>query len=62
VLTISGLSNQGELSLMDLFGKNILTIPYQSHTIQINLTELKSGIYFLSDPNKGIYEKVIKNE
>jgi hypothetical protein len=62
VVTISSLPNQGELFLIDVFGKKILTIPYQSHTIQINLQELQAGIYFLSEPNKGIYEKVIKSD
>jgi hypothetical protein len=62
VVTISGLPNQGELCLIDLFGKKICTIPYQSNSIQINLQDLQSGIYFLSEPNKGIYEKVIKND
>jgi hypothetical protein len=61
-VTISGLPNQGELCLIDLFGKKICTIPYQSNSIQINLQDLQSGIYFLSEPNKGIYEKVIKND
>jgi hypothetical protein len=61
VVTISGLPNYGELILIDLFGKQILTIPYQSPTIQINLLELQTGIYFLSEPNKGIYEKIFKN-
>jgi hypothetical protein len=62
VLTISGLPNQGELYLIDLYGKNILTIPYQSNSIQINLQVLKAGIYILSEPNKGIYEKMIKSD
>jgi hypothetical protein len=62
VLTISGLPNQGELYLIDLFGKKISTIPYQSNSIDLDLSSLKNGIYFVSEPNKGIYEKVIKND
>lgn len=61
-VTISGLANQGELYLIDVFGKITLTIPYQSNSVQINLQELQAGIYFLSEPNKGIYEKVIKKD
>ena len=62
VLTISGLPNQGELYLIDLFGKKISTIPYQSNSIDLDMSSLKNGIYFVSEPNKGIYEKVIKND
>jgi hypothetical protein len=62
VITVSSLQHQGELLLIDVFGKIILTIPYHSHTIELNLQNLQAGIYFLSEPNKGIYEKVIKSD
>jgi hypothetical protein len=62
VITASSLQHQGELLLIDVFGKIILTIPYHSHTIELNLQNLQAGIYFLSEPNKGIYEKVIKSD
>ena len=60
-LTISGLSNQGALYLRDVFGKNVYTIPYESHSIDLEISSLKNGIYFISEPNKGIHEKFIKN-
>jgi hypothetical protein len=60
VVTISGLPNQGELHLIDLFGKKILTLPYHSHSIDLDISSLKNGIYFISEPNKGIHEKISK--
>ena len=45
-----------------LFGKKISTIPYQSNSIDLDMSSLKNGIYIVSEPNKGIYEKVIKND
>lgn len=60
VVTISGLPNQGELYIIDVFGKNVLTIPYQSNSIDLDMSLLKNGIYFISEPNKGIHEKISK--
>jgi hypothetical protein len=60
VVTISGLPNQGELYLIDVFGKKVSTIPYQSNSIELDMSLLKNGIYFISEPNKGIHEKISK--
>jgi hypothetical protein len=60
-IQVSGLLGEGKLHLTDLSGKVIQTIHFQNQTIQIDLTQLQNGIYFISIPQHGIYEKFIKN-
>jgi hypothetical protein len=59
-LQITGLQGAGQLLLLDLSGKVIQYANYQSQTTQLDLTPLQNGIYFISEPTKGIYEKIIK--
>jgi hypothetical protein len=59
-LKITGLQGAGQLLLLDLSGKVIQYANYQSQTTQLDLTPLQNGIYFISEPTKGIYEKIIK--
>ena len=59
-IQITGLQDAGQLLILDLSGKVIQFCNYQSQTTQIDLTQLQNGIYFISEPTKGIYERIIK--
>lgn len=61
MLQISGLTGIGQLEIMDSFGKPILSMPYYSESIELDLRNLSNGIYFITEPNKGLHEKIIKN-
>ncbi|MFM6946305.1 MAG: CotH kinase family protein [Flavobacteriales bacterium] len=58
---VSGLIGTGEICILDLSGKIVQTVPYTSDHLSIELEQLQNGVYFLSEPNLGIYKKVIKN-
>ncbi len=60
-IDVSGLSGNGTLQIIDLFGKTIHQIVYDQTSVEIELQQLQNGIYFISEPTKGIYEKFIKN-
>jgi hypothetical protein len=60
-IDVSGLSGNGTLQIKDLFGKTIHQIVYDQTSVEIELQQLQNGIYFISEPTKGIYEKFIKN-
>lgn len=60
-LQISGLQGDGTLQLLDLSGKIIAQFTYQSASLTIELHSLENGIYFISEPTKGIHAKIIKN-
>jgi len=57
---LTGLPSEGQIFILDLSGKIIKEQKYSSPSILINIEELKRGIYFISLPNFGIYEKIIK--
>lgn len=59
-IQIKGLQGAGQLLLLDISGKIIQQHPYQNQTTQIDLSRLQNGIYFISEPTKGIYEQIIK--
>jgi hypothetical protein len=59
-IQVTGLQDAGQLLILDLSGKVIQFCNYQSQTTQIDLTQLQNGIYFISEPTKGIYERIIK--
>lgn len=60
-IQISGLQGDGQLFILDLSGKIIQEIRFVTQAIQIDLMQLRNGIYFISIPQQGIYEKFIKN-
>lgn len=59
-IQITGLENAGQLFILDLSGKIVKQQIYDSKSLTIDLELLNSGIYFISEPNKGIYEKIFK--
>lgn len=61
MLQISGLTGNGQLEIIDPFGKHILSMPYCTESIELDLRNLSNGIYLISEPNKGLHEKIIKN-
>lgn len=61
MLQISGLTGNGQLEIIDSFGKSLLAFPYHKESIEIDLRHLSNGIYFISESNKGLHEKIIKN-
>jgi len=58
---ISGLAGNGTLQIVNLSGQIMLQVLYDQTSIDLELQQLQSGIYFIIEPTKGIYEKVIKN-
>lgn len=60
-VVISGLVGQGEIILLDLSGKIIQRVPFNSNQISIALQTLQNGVYFITEPQFGIYKKVVKN-
>ena len=60
-LSISGLTGSGELLIMDLSGKIVLTIPYQTKELHIELQPFQNGVYFLVESTLGIHEKIVKH-
>lgn len=60
-LSISGLTGSGELLIMDLSGKIVLTIPYQTKELLIELQPFQNGVYFLVESTLGIHEKIVKH-
>jgi hypothetical protein len=60
-LHISGLHGEGNLFILDLSGKIVKQISYNQASIVIELQQLQNGVYVISEPNKGLYEKFIKN-
>jgi hypothetical protein len=58
---ISGLAGNGTLQIVNLSGQMMLQVLYDQTSIDLELQQLQSGIYFITEPTKGIYEKVIKN-
>jgi hypothetical protein len=60
-LQITGLQGKGVLFIMDLSGKIVKQVAYHQPSIDIELQQLQNGVYVISEPNKGIYEKIIKN-
>lgn len=61
MLQISGLTGNGQLEIIDSFGKSLLSFPYHTESIEIDVRHLSNGIYFISESNKGLHEKIIKN-
>lgn len=61
MLHISGLTGNGQFEIIDSFGKSLLSIPYHAESIDIDIRHLSNGIYFISESNKGLHEKIIKN-
>jgi hypothetical protein len=59
-IQITGLEGSGQLVILDLSAKIIKQQIYDSKSLTIDLEHLNSGIYFISEPTKGIYEKIIK--
>ena len=60
-ITVTGASNQTiEYSIFNVFGQLVLSGSGTSDTLQINLSELDSQVYFLKINNKVI--KIIKNK
>ena len=57
---VSGLIGAGEIFILDLSGKIIQTVPYDSSNLSIELQQFQNGVYFLSEPKLGIHKKVIK--
>ena len=53
---------KGELVLSDLQGKEILRSVYQGRLLEINLSSVESGVYFLSinTTKKSLQTKIIK--
>ncbi|MEY4287614.1 MAG: hypothetical protein RL511_1703 [Bacteroidota bacterium] len=60
-LHVSGLHGEGNLFILDLSGKIVKQISYNQASIVIELQQLQNGVYVISEPNKGLYEKFIKN-
>jgi hypothetical protein len=60
-IEMEGLSGKGTLQIIDLSGKIVHHVVYDQTSIVIELQQLQNGIYFISEPTKGIYEKIIKN-
>lgn len=61
MLQISGLTGNGQLEIIDSFGKSLLLFPYHTESIEIDVRHLSNGIHFISESNKGLHEKIIKN-
>ncbi len=61
MLQISGLTGNGQLEIIDSFGKSLLSFPYHTESIEIDVRHLSTVIYFISESNKGLHEKIIKN-
>lgn len=60
-LHVSGLHGEGNLFILDLSGKIVKQISYNQASIVIELQQLQNGVYVISELNKGLYEKFIKN-
>ena len=60
-IEMKGLTGNGALQIIDLSGKIVHHVEYDQTSIEIELQQLQNGIYFISEPTKGIYEKIIKN-
>jgi len=60
-ITVTGLPVNGTMVLTDFSGKIIKQIVTQESSTVIDLSELANGIYFLTETNNGIHEKIIKN-
>jgi hypothetical protein len=60
-ITVTGLPVNGTMVLTDFSGKTIKQILIQETSTIIDLSELANGIYFLTETNYGIHEKIIKN-
>lgn len=58
--TISGLTSGSEILIYDTSGKVILTQIAETESVLLDLTGLKSGIYFLSVENKENFKMVSK--
>jgi len=61
-LNITGLKSAGTIVLKDASGKQIRQVTIQSQVLQLNVTTLKAGTYFLQywDGNQNISKKIIK--
>ena len=59
-ICISGLEGEGQLFVLDLSGKIVKQQNYHSKSLTIDVALLNSGVYFISEPNNGIYEKIFK--
>jgi hypothetical protein len=60
-VTVTGLPVDITMVLTDFSGKIIKQIVTQESSTVIDLSELANGIYFLTETNNGIHEKIIKN-
>ncbi len=60
-VTVTGLPVNSIIVLSDFSGKIIKQILIQETTTLIDVSELANGIYFLTETNYGIHEKIIKN-
>jgi hypothetical protein len=60
-ILVSGIKGIGEIIILDLTGKIVHRAPFDSDNIRIELQQFQNGVYFLTEPRLGIYEKVIKN-
>ena len=60
-ILVSGLTGVGELLILDLSGKIVQQVPFQTEQVRIPLQQLQNGVYFIAEPGLGIYKKVLKN-
>ena len=60
-ILVSGLTGVGELLILDLSGKIVQQVPFQTEQVRILLQQLQNGVYFIAEPGLGIYKKVLKN-
>jgi predicted Rdx family selenoprotein len=60
-ILVTGIKDIGEIIILDLSGKIVHRVPFDSDNIRIELQQFQNGVYFLTEPRLGIYEKVIKN-
>ena len=60
-VTVTGLPVNSTIVLTDFSGKTIKQILIRETATLIDVSELANGIYFLTETNYGIHEKIIKN-
>lgn len=60
-ILVSGLTGAGEILIIDLSGKIVLRVCFQTEHVSIALQQLQNGVYFIAEPGLGIYKKVLKN-
>jgi hypothetical protein len=60
-ILVSGLTGAGEILIIDLSGKIVQRVSFQTEHVSITLQHLQNGVYFIAEPGLGIYNKVLKN-